>query len=109
MYHNNPMEPHATIAIWTGDGLTVYCASQGVHQTRAQVAPLFGLDPERIRIISPHVGGGFGSKVYPHADGILAGMAAQLVASRPVKPALTRQQMFSQGGDRTPTIQRIRL
>jgi xanthine dehydrogenase YagR molybdenum-binding subunit len=109
MYHNNPMEPHATIAIWTGDGLTLYCASQGVHQTRAQVAPLFGLDPERIRIISPYVGGGFGSKVYPHADVILAVMAAQLVASRPVKLALTRQQMFSQVGYRTPTIQRIRL
>ena len=109
MYHNNPMEPHATIAIWTEDGLTLYCASQGVHQIRAYVAPLFGLDPERVRIICPYVGGGFGSKVYPHADVVLAVMAAKLLDGRPVKLALTRRQMFSQVGYRTPTIQRIRL
>ncbi|MCX9193785.1 xanthine dehydrogenase [Carbonactinospora thermoautotrophica] len=109
MEHNNPMEPHATIAIWTDEGLTLYCATQGVHVLRAFLAPVFGLDPQRVRVISPHVGGGFGSKVYPHADVILAVMAAQLVASRPVKLALTRQQMFSQVGYRTPTIQRIRL
>ncbi len=106
---NNPMEPHSTIAIWSDDGLTLYVASQGVHWTRTAVARVFGLDPQRVRVISPHVGGGFGSKVYPHADVILAVMAAQRVASRPVKLALTRQQMFSQVGYRTPTIQRIRL
>jgi xanthine dehydrogenase YagR molybdenum-binding subunit len=109
MYHNNPMEPHSTVAIWTDDGLTVYCASQGVHGTRASLAQVFGLDARRVRVISPHVGGGFGSKVLPHADVILAVMAAQLVASRPVKLELTRQQMFSQVGYRSPTIQRIRL
>lgn len=109
MYHNNPMEPHATIAIWTDEGLTLYCASQGVHQIRAYLAPLFGLEPERVRVISRYVGGGFGSKAYPHADVILAAMAARLVAGRPVKLALTRQQMFSQVGYRPRTIQRIRL
>jgi xanthine dehydrogenase YagR molybdenum-binding subunit len=106
---NNPMEPHATIAIWSDDGLTLYCASQGVHRTRESVAPVFGLDSQRVRVISPHVGGGFGAKNFAHADVILAGMAAQLVPNRPVKLALTRQQMFSQVGYRTPTIQRIRL
>jgi xanthine dehydrogenase YagR molybdenum-binding subunit len=109
MEHNNPMEPHTTIAIWADDGLTVYCSSQGVHATRTTLASVFGLDPQRVHVISPHVGGGFGSKIAPHADMILAVMAAQLVAGRPVKLALTRQQMFGPVGYRTPTIQRIRL
>ncbi len=109
MAHHNPMEPHATIAIWGDDGLTVYCASQGVHRTRATVAALFALEPDRVRVISPHVGGGFGSKNFVHADVVLAVMAARLLARRPVKLALTRQQMFSQVGYRTPTIQRVRL
>jgi xanthine dehydrogenase YagR molybdenum-binding subunit len=109
MYHNNPMEPHATIAIRSDDGLTLYDSTQGVHAVRATVAPLFGLDPQQVRVISPHVGGGFGSKGVPHAHVVLAVMAAQLVASRPVKLALTRQQMFAVVGYRTPTIQRVRL
>jgi xanthine dehydrogenase YagR molybdenum-binding subunit len=109
MYHHNPMEPHATIAIWTDHELTLYVSSQGVHWIRATVAELFGIDPTRVRVISPHVGGGFGSKLYTHPDVVLAAMAAQLVAGRPVKLALTRQQMFSQTGYRSPTIQRIRL
>ncbi|HTK09072.1 MAG TPA: xanthine dehydrogenase family protein molybdopterin-binding subunit [Ktedonobacteraceae bacterium] len=107
-YHN-PMEPHATIAIWTNDELTLYCGSQGVFMTRAMLAPLFGLDPQRIRIISPYVGGAFGAKTFPTPDMVLTVMAAQLVAGRAVKMALTRQQMFSQVGYRTPTIQHIRL
>ena len=73
------------------------------------LAPLFGLEPERIRVIAPHVGGGFGSKGTAHAHNVLAGLAAQTVAGRAVKLALTRQQMFSLAGYRTPTIQRIRL
>jgi len=107
--HNNPMEPHATIAIWTDDALTVYCATQGAHRVRGDVARALGLDPRRVRVISPHVGGAFGSKGRTHADVILAAMAAQLVAGRPVKLALTRQQMFDLVGYRTPTIQRVRL
>jgi xanthine dehydrogenase YagR molybdenum-binding subunit len=109
MEHNNPMEPHATIAIWTDDALTVYCATQGVHRVRGDVARALGLDPRRVRVISPHVGGGFGSKGRTHADVVLAAMAAQLVAGRPVKLALTRQQMFDLVGYRTPTIQQVRL
>ncbi len=109
MEHNNPLEPHATIAISTGEGLTIYCATQGVHTIRETVASLFGLDPPQVRVISPHTGGGFGSKAFAHPDVILAAMAARLVPGRPVKLTLTRQQMFSQVGYRTPTIQRIRL
>jgi xanthine dehydrogenase YagR molybdenum-binding subunit len=109
MTHNNPMEPHATIAIWNGDGVVLYVSTQGVHGIRRAVADSFGLDLDRVRVISPHVGGGFGSKAFAHADVILAAMAAKHLAGRPVKLALTRQQMFSQVGYRTPTIQRIRL
>jgi xanthine dehydrogenase YagR molybdenum-binding subunit len=109
MTHNNPMEPHSTIAIWNGEGVVLYLSTQGVHGIRRAVAESFGLDLDRVRVISPHVGGGFGSKAFAHADVILAAMAAKHLAGRPVKLALTRQQMFSQVGYRTPTIQRIRL
>lgn len=107
--YNNPMEPHATIAIWRDGGLTLHAASQGVHRLRQDLATAFGLEPRRVRVSSPHVGGGFGSKVYTHEDAILAAMAARLMDGRPVKLALTRQQMFALVGFRTPTIQRIRL
>jgi xanthine dehydrogenase YagR molybdenum-binding subunit len=107
--HHNPMEPNPTIAIWTDDGLTLYCATQGVHPTRSRLAPVFGLEPQRIRVISPHVGGGFGCRLFPHADVVLAALAARHIAPRPVKLALTRQQMFSQVGYRAASIQRIRL
>jgi len=63
--HHNPMEPHSTIAIWTDDGLTLYLSSQGVHRIRGDVAGVFGLEPRRVRVVSPHVGGGFGSKHVP--------------------------------------------
>jgi xanthine dehydrogenase YagR molybdenum-binding subunit len=108
-YHNNPMEPHSTIAIWNGDGLVLYLSTQGAFRIKLAMAQVFGLDPDRVRVISPHVGGGFGSKAYAHPDVILAVMAARKLPGRPVKLALTRQQMFSQVGYRTPTIQRIRL
>jgi xanthine dehydrogenase YagR molybdenum-binding subunit len=111
MEHNNPMEPHATIAVWTGDGngLTLFDSTQGVHSVRSTVAPLFGLDADRVRVIAPYVGGGFGSKGRVHAHVVLAAMAARMVGGRPVKLALTRQQMFSLAGYRTPTVQRVRL
>src|SRR5215470_8358887 len=107
MYHNNPLEPHSTIAIWSDEGLTLYDSSQGVHDVKDSMARLFGLDPRRVHVISPHVGGGFGSKGFIHPNLTLVVMAAQLVANRPVKLALTRQQMFCNVGYRTPTIQRI--
>jgi xanthine dehydrogenase YagR molybdenum-binding subunit len=109
MQHHNPMETHTAIAVWADDALTLYCSTQGVHGTRALVASVLGIGPERVRVVSPHVGGGFGSKVYPHTWATLAAMAARLVAGRPVKLTLTRQQMFSLVGHRPPTRQRIRL
>ncbi len=107
-YHNNPLEPHATIAIWKGDSVTLYDSNQGSHMIRDKVAQAFGLEPERVRVISPYVGGAFGSKGGARPHVILTVMAAQVVG-RPVKFALTRQHMFAVAGYRTPTIQRIRL
>jgi xanthine dehydrogenase YagR molybdenum-binding subunit len=107
-YHNNPLEPHATLALWSSDGVTLYDSNQGSNAIRDTVAQVFGLEPERVRVISPYVGGGFGSKGGAHPHVILTVMAAQ-VAGRPVKFALARQHMFAVAGYRTPTIQRIRL
>jgi xanthine dehydrogenase YagR molybdenum-binding subunit len=107
-YFNNPMEPHATLAAWHGGELTVYDSNQGPHAIRDTLAAMFGIDAARVRVISPYVGGAFGSKLLPHPHVALAVMAARLVG-RPVKVALTRQQMFAVAGYRTPTIQRVRL
>jgi xanthine dehydrogenase YagR molybdenum-binding subunit len=109
MEHNNPLEPHTTIARWHDDRLTLYDSTQGVDNVRTGMATLFGLAPDRVRVIAHHVGGGFGSKGNFHANVVLAGLAARAVEGRPVKFALTRQQMFWLTGYRTPTIQRIRL
>jgi xanthine dehydrogenase YagR molybdenum-binding subunit len=108
MEHNNPMEPHTTVALWEAGNLSLYESTQGAHWTREIVAQVFGLDPSRVSVIAPFVGGAFGSKT-PHANTILAALAAQAAQGSPVKFALTRQQMFSGVGYRTPTIQRIRL
>jgi xanthine dehydrogenase YagR molybdenum-binding subunit len=107
--HNNPMEPHACTAVWRDGTLTMHDSSQGVHTVRSTLAPIFGLDEDKLRVVSPYVGGGFGSKGMPHAHNVLVGLAAQAVAGRPVRFALTRQQMFSVAGHRTPTIQHVRL
>ncbi|MGW5365813.1 xanthine dehydrogenase family protein molybdopterin-binding subunit [Actinopolymorpha pittospori] len=107
--HNNPMEPHASIAQWTDDGLTMYDSTQGPSRVRTALAEVFGVDVAQVRVISPYVGGGFGSKGSPHPHNVLVGLAAKVARGRPVKFAATRQQMFSFLGYRTPTIQRIRL
>jgi xanthine dehydrogenase YagR molybdenum-binding subunit len=107
--HNNPMEPHAAMAVWgTGGRLTIYDSTQGPSADRDAIAATLGLPPRQVRVISPHVGGGFGSKGTTRPHAILAALAARQVG-RPVKVALTRQQMFDITGYRTPTIQRLRL
>ena len=111
MEHNNPMEPHTCIAQWDPDGptLLVHDSTQGAHGVVRTLAKVFGIPTDDIRVIAPYVGGGFGAKGLPHAHNVLAVLAAQLVPGRPVKLALTRQQMFALVGYRTPTIQRVRL
>ncbi|GAA2397283.1 xanthine dehydrogenase family protein molybdopterin-binding subunit [Nonomuraea africana] len=106
--HNNPMEPHATVARWDAGGLTLYDSTQGASSVRATLAALFTMPPQNVRVIAPHVGGGFGSKGLPLAPVVLAALAAKHV-TRPVKLAVSRQQMFAVTGYRTPTIQRVRL
>jgi xanthine dehydrogenase YagR molybdenum-binding subunit len=108
MEHHNPMEPHTTVALWDAGGLTLYESTQGPSLVRDTLAQVLGLDADRVRVIAPYVGGGFGSKTL-HANTILAALAAKAVQGSPVKFALTRQQMFAGVGYRTPTIQRIRL
>jgi xanthine dehydrogenase YagR molybdenum-binding subunit len=106
--HHNPMEPHATVALWKGADLTVYDATQGVFPTRARLAYTFDLPVEQVHVISPYIGGGFGCKgsVWPHTA--LAAMAARDLG-RPVKLTLERPQMFGSVGYRPLTHQRLAL
>jgi xanthine dehydrogenase YagR molybdenum-binding subunit len=106
--HNNPMETHTSIARWDGDSLTLWDANQGPHTIVDDLVGVLDLQPKQVRIISPYVGGGFGSKFRAHPHQVLAALAARVVG-RPVVFEVTRQQMFSLTGHRTPTIQRLRL
>lgn len=104
---HNPMEPHATIAIWESrDRLTLYDATQGVFSDQERVASLLGLPAANVRVISPYLGGGFGSKgpVWSHV--VLTALAARLL-TRPVKLSVSRPQMFGMLGYRSPTHQTI--
>ncbi|MGZ6827819.1 MAG: xanthine dehydrogenase family protein molybdopterin-binding subunit, partial [Mycobacteriales bacterium] len=106
--HNNPIEMHTSMARWDGDSLTLWDANQGPHTIVRDLAKGFGLEPSQVRVISPYVGGAFGSKAFAHPNQILAAMAARVVR-RTVVFELTRLQMFTLVGHRTPTIQRLRL
>jgi len=103
-----PMEPHATLASWSGDTLTLHTSTQTIANIRAGVAATLQIPPEKVRVVSPYVGGGFGSKLIPHAEAIFAALAAKRL-QRPVKVALTRQQMFANAGHRPTMLQTVRL
>jgi len=102
------MEPHATLARWDGTHLTLHTANQFLTQSRTAVAKTLQIPEANIRLISPFIGGGFGGKLWVAADAILAALAARAL-SRPVKVALTRQQMFHVTTRRSDTIQRVRI
>ena len=106
--NHNPIELHATIAEWDGDRLTLYDKTQWPGNVASNVALVFGIPEENVRVVSPFVGGAFGSalRTWPHV--ILAAMAARQVG-RPVKIVLTRRQMYSSVGCRPYTIQRVAL
>ncbi len=106
--HHHPMEPHSTIAVWEGDKLTLYNASQIVNGAQSAAARTLGIPPADVRIVTPHIGGGFGSKGGQWANLVLTAVAAKMV-QRPVKLALTRQQMFNSVGLRQHNEQRLRL
>ncbi|MBV9389206.1 MAG: xanthine dehydrogenase family protein molybdopterin-binding subunit [Chroococcidiopsidaceae cyanobacterium CP_BM_ER_R8_30] len=106
---NAPMEPHAIIAQWQGaDALTIYEPTQWVMGSQRTYAELFGLPAERVRIITPYLGGGFGSKAMPWPHGILCAAVARHL-QRPVKVVLSRRQMTVNAGHRSETEQTIGL
>ena len=104
----NPLEPHATTALWDGSMLTLYESSQGVVNLRAVLAQMFGLPKENVRVITKFVGSGFGCKLYPWPHCALAAAAARQVG-KPVKLVLTRKMMFQSVGHRPRSQQRVRL
>lgn len=106
--HHNPMEPHATIAVWDGPRLTLYDKSQWVGNVSQHVALTFGMPEENVHVISHFVGGAFGTSLRTWEHPIIAAIAAQAV-KRPVKLVLTRQQMFTITGYRPYTVQRVAL
>jgi xanthine dehydrogenase YagR molybdenum-binding subunit len=105
--HHNPMEPHAAMARWDEGRLELIDSNQSATWVVSDIAQLFGLDPASVHVRSEHVGGGFGSKGV-RAHQVAAVMAAR-VLQRPVRVVLTRRQMFTLAGHRSPTIQRVRL
>jgi xanthine dehydrogenase YagR molybdenum-binding subunit len=107
LYHN-AMEPHAIVAAWDGDRLSIDMPSQGIAWAQQRIAGLFGIPPENILIRSPFLGGGFGSKGMISGPQVLGILAARLVG-RPVKLVLRREQMFGPVGHRAPTRQTLRL
>ncbi|BFO19014.1 hypothetical protein SHKM778_54020 [Streptomyces sp. KM77-8] len=101
------MEPHAATALWDGGRLEVVDSNQGTTWVADELTRMFSLDPSAVRVRSEHIGGGFGSKGL-RAHQVSAVMAAT-VLQRPVRVVLTRRQVFSLGGYRSPTTQRVRL
>jgi xanthine dehydrogenase YagR molybdenum-binding subunit len=102
------MEPHATLAAWKGDQLTLWTSNQMIAWSVADIAATLGLPKEKVRLISPYIGGGFGGKLFIRADSILAALGARM-AGRPVKVALARPQMANNTTHRPATIQHIRM
>jgi xanthine dehydrogenase YagR molybdenum-binding subunit len=102
------MEPHATIAAWAGDQLTVWTSNQMVDWSRNDLALTLNIPKEKVRLVSPFIGGGFGGKLFLRADALLAALGAR-AARRPVKVALQRALMINNTTHRPATIQRVRL
>ena len=107
--HHNPLEMHATTAVWEGpDRLVLYDATQGVFEARRKAAVTLGLKPDDVRVIAHFVGGGFGGKGSTWSHVVLAAMAAKQV-NRPVRLMVSRPQMFAFVGHRPETVQKLQL
>lgn len=102
------MEPHATIAAWEGEKLTLWTSNQMIAWNRRDIATALGLSKENVRVDSPYIGGGFGGKLFLRSDAVLAALGAK-AAKRPVKVALTRPFIMNNTTHRPATIQRIRI
>jgi xanthine dehydrogenase YagR molybdenum-binding subunit len=102
------MEPHATLATWDGDKLILHTSNQMLSQGQKTIATTLKIPVDNVRLISPFIGGGFGGKLWVNADATLAAIASRQL-KRPVKIALTRQQIFHVTTHRSNTIQHLRL
>ena len=102
------MEPHASIASWDGDKLTVWTSNQMIDWSKGDMAKTLGMPKENVRLISPYIGGGFGGKLFLRSEALLASLGAR-AAKRPVKVALPRPLMINNTTHRPATIQRIRI
>jgi xanthine dehydrogenase YagR molybdenum-binding subunit len=105
---HNPLEPHATTAIWDDENLTLYESSQGVFNLQGVLAQMFGLPKENVRVITKFVGSGFGSKLFPWTHCPLAAAAARNLG-KPVRIVISRKMMFETVGHRPRTQQRVRI
>ena len=102
------MEPFASIAAWDGDALTLWTSNQMIDWGRGDLAKTLGMPKEKIHLLSPFVGGGFGGKLFLRADAVMAALGAR-AAGRTVKVAMTRPMMANNATHRPATRQRIRL
>lgn len=102
------MEPHATLARWDGDDLTVWTSNQMIAWSQGDLAKTLRIERDRVRVVSPFVGGGFGAKLFLRADVVLAALGAR-AAGRPVKVALQRSLIANNTTHRPATLQRIRI
>jgi xanthine dehydrogenase YagR molybdenum-binding subunit len=102
------MEPHASIARWDGDKLTLWTSNQMIAWGTGDMAKTLRLSKEKVHLISPFIGGGFGSKLFLRSDALLAALGAR-ATGRPVKVALPRPFIFNNTTHRPATIQRIRI
>jgi xanthine dehydrogenase YagR molybdenum-binding subunit len=105
---HNPIELHASVAVWDGDRVTLYETSQGVVNHRVVMAQVLGLPVENVRVVTRFLGSGFGGKLFPWPHTAMAAVAARRL-NRPVKLSVNRRMMFSSVGYRPRTEQRIRL
>jgi xanthine dehydrogenase YagR molybdenum-binding subunit len=102
------MEPHATIAAWDGDHLTLWTSNQMINWGKEDIAKTLGITEDKVRLDSPYIGGGFGAKLFVRSDAPLAALAAK-AAGRPVKVALTRPFIANNTTHRAATVQRVRI
>jgi xanthine dehydrogenase YagR molybdenum-binding subunit len=102
------MEPHASIATWEGDKLTIFTSNQMVNWGMKDMAKTLGIPQENVHLVSPYIGGGFGGKLFLRSEALLAALGAR-AAKRPVKVTLQRALMFNNTTHRPATIQRIRI
>jgi xanthine dehydrogenase YagR molybdenum-binding subunit len=102
------MEPYASVATWDGDKLTLWTSNQMIDWSRGEMAKTLGITKEKVRLISPFIGGGFGGKLFLRTDALLAALGAR-AAGRPVKVTLPRPLIFNNTTHRPATIQRIRI